>query len=322
MEHNQCSGSGVIPQVPEGIRKDLLGQMARMGLSQRAASVQIGVSHSALSTWLSGTYKGSVESVEEKVQQWIDRCREIADGPLPEDERFPVTVDTEVFSAVTSALRSCHLKGKIGVVVAASGSGKTRSVKEYVAKHAGVMLIECHHSFPARMVLASIASSCGIEARGSIHELLVSVCDRLRGSGRMLVLDEAEHLKPSVLDVVRRLNDWAGVGIVYVGLPRFMASLQSLRRDYEYIWNRVRVRAGIERSAEVERGDIRKLLESMLPLLDDAVVMAFHARCGGDIRKLEALYYGALKAVRQSGKPMTPALVTFVAKQLEMEVAA
>jgi len=322
MEQNQCSGSGVIPQVSEGIRKDLLGQMARMSLSQRAASAQIGVSHSALSTWLSGTYKGSVESVEEKVQQWIERCREIADGPLPEDERFPVTVDTEVFSEVTSALRACHLKGKIGVVVAASGSGKTRSVKEYVAKNAGVMLIECHHSFPARMVLSSIASSCGIEARGSIHELLVSVCDRLRGSGRMLVLDEAEHLKPSVLDVVRRLNDWAGIGIVYVGLPRFMASLQSMRRDYEYIWNRVRVRAGIERSAEAERSDIRKLLGSMLPLLDDTVVIAFHSRCGGDIRKLEALYYGALASVRQSGKPMTPALVTFVAKQLEMEVAA
>lgn len=320
MEQNQCNG--VADHSQAGLKNDLLRMMEARGLSQRAASSQIGVSHSALSTWISGTYKGSVEAVASSVQQWLERCREVAEGPIPEDERFPVTVDTEVFSAVTTALRSCHLKGKIGVVVAASGSGKTRSVKEYVAKNAGVMLIECHHSFPARMVLASIASSCGIEARGSIHELLVSVCDRLRGSGRMLVLDEAEHLKPSVLDVVRRLNDWAGVGIVYVGLPRFMASLQSLRRDYEYIWNRVRVRAGIERSAEVERGDIRKLLESMLPLLDDAVVMAFHARCGGDIRKLEALYYGALKAVRQSGKPMTPALVTFVAKQLEMEVAA
>jgi DNA transposition AAA+ family ATPase len=322
MEQVQCKGSGAIPQVPEGLRKELLGKMTRLGLSQRAVSTQIGVSHSALSTWLSGIYKGSSEAVEEKVRQWLDRRREVADSEIPEDERFPTTVETEVYKSVTSALRSCHLKGKIGVVTAASGSGKTRSVKEYVSRNAGVMMIECHHSFPARMVLGAIAASCGIEMHGSIHELLMSVCDRLRGSGRMLVLDEAEHLKPSVLDVVRRLNDWAGIGIVYVGLPRFMASLQSLRRDYEYIWNRVRVRAGIERSTDVEIGDIRKLLERMLPLLDDGVVRVFHARCGGDVRKLEALYYGALKAVRQSGKSMTPALVTAVAKQLEMEVAA
>ena len=68
MEQNQCSGSGVIPQV---LRKDFLGQMARMGLSQRAASVQIGVSHSALSTWLSGTYKGSVESVGRSLRRLL-----------------------------------------------------------------------------------------------------------------------------------------------------------------------------------------------------------------------------------------------------------
>jgi DNA transposition AAA+ family ATPase len=296
--------------------------MNRLGLSQRAAAAQIDVSHSALSTWFSGNYKGSNDAIDGKVKQWLERCKEVAESPMPEDERFPVTVETDVYTAVTSALRSCHLKGKMGVVVAPSGSGKTRSVKDYVARNSGVMLIECHHSFPARQVLYAIAAACGVEARGAIHEMLVSVCDRLRGSGRMLVLDEAEHLKPAVLDVVRRMNDWAGIGIVYVGLPRFLAQLQTLRRDYEYIWNRVRVRAGIERSTDAEIGDIRRLLGSVLPLLDESVAKVYHSRCGGDVRKLEALYYGSLKAVRQSGQPMTPALVIFVAKQLEMEVAA
>jgi DNA transposition AAA+ family ATPase len=318
MDQKQCNGAEVLPQVPDDLRERLRNQMKIDGLSQRAVSEQIGVSHGALSAWMSGTYKGSNDAIAEAVRGFLSRRREVAESPLPEDERFPTTVETKVYTEVHHALRNCHLKGKIGVVTASSGAGKTRAAKDYAAKNTGVMLIECHHSFPARMVIKAIARSCGVEAIGSIHEMLTAVCDKLRGSGRLLVLDEAEHLKPQVLDVVRRINDWSGIGIVYVGLPRFMAQLQSLRRDYEYIWNRVRVRAGIERTKAVELADVKLLIESMMPV-DSAVQDAFHACCGGDIRKLEAVFFSCLAISRVRGLVISSKMVASVAKQLEME---
>ncbi|NTV46178.1 MAG: AAA family ATPase [Chlorobiales bacterium] len=306
-------------QEPEKLREQLRELMEAEGISQNTAALQIGISAGLLSAWLSGTYKGSAAAVGGKVEGFLARRKEVQAMPTPEAERFPVTVETEVYLAVTRAIRNCHLKGKIGVVTAHSGSGKTRAAREYVGRNAGSMLIECHHSFPARMVLGAIAQSCGVEARGSIHELLVSICDRLRGSGRVLVLDEAEHLKPQVLDVVRRINDWSGIGIVYVGLPRFMGQLQSLRRDFEYIWNRVRVRAGIERGRVKELGDARMLLESVLPLVGDGVPESFHQYCGGDIRKLEELFFACLAVSRRSSQDVSVKLVKAVAQQLSME---
>jgi len=306
-------------QEPDGLREQLREVMEAEGLSQNATSLQIGVSAGLLSAWFAGKYKGSADAIAEKVVGFLARRKEVQSMPLPEEERFPVTVETEVFQAVTRAIRHCHLKGKIGVVTAHSGSGKTRAAREYVSRNTGAMLIECHHSFPARMVLGAIAQSCGVEFRGSIHELLVSICDRLRGSGRVLVLDEAEHLKPQVLDVVRRINDWAGIGIVYVGLPRFMGQLQSLRRDFEYIWNRVRVRAGIERGRAKELGDARMLLESVIPLVGEGVPESFHQFCGGDIRKLEELFFACLAVSRRSAQEVSIKLVKAVAQQLSME---
>ena len=306
-------------QDPDGLRSKLRDLMKQEGLSQRAAALQLGVSPGLLSAWLAGSYKGSDDAVGEKVSGLLQRRKELCTMSLPEEERFPVTVETEVYSTVTRAIRNCHLKGKIGVVTAHSGSGKTRAAREYVARNAGAILIECHHSFPARMVLGAIAKACNVEARGSIHELLEAICDRLKGSKRVLVLDEAEHLKPQVLDVVRRINDWAGIGIVYVGLPRFMGQLQSLRRDFEYIWNRVRVRAGIERGKGSEISDIRLLLENMLTVVAEGVSETFHRFCGGDLRKLEELFFACLAVSRRSGQDMSVNLVKAVAQQLSME---
>lgn len=289
------------------------------GLSLRVIAPQIGVSFGALGPWLNGTYSGTSDNITEKVQEFFVRREELAAMPVSEEERFPVTVETAVYAAVTSAIKTCHLKGKIGVVTARSGSGKTRAVKDYRDHNTGVVLIECHYSFPARQVMAAIAVQIGVEVRVSIHELLESICDKMRGSSRVILLDEAEHLKPSVLDLVRCINDRAKIGIVYVGLPRFMAQLQSIRRDYEYIWNRVRVRAGIDRDRATELADARLLLESVLSGVDDAVCTAFHSYCGGDMRRLEELFYSVLAKSRVTGKEISAGLVAASAKQLDME---
>jgi len=300
--------------------RELLRQvMSDEGLSLRVIAPQIGVSFGALGPWLNGTYSGTSDNVTRKVQEYFDRRAEVAALPVSEEERFPVTVQTGVLAAVSKAVRSCHLKGKIGIVTAQSGSGKTRAVKAYRDQYTGVILVECHHSFPARMVLMAIAQACGVEERGSIHELLQAICDKMRGSGWVLILDEAEHLKSSVLDTVRRINDWAGIGIVYVGLPRFMAQMQNMRRDYSYIWNRVRVRAGIERDRAAELADTVLLLESVIGDVPDGVADAFYAFCGGDMRRLEELFYTCLAASRVLDMPISAGIVAASAKKLDME---
>jgi DNA transposition AAA+ family ATPase len=72
------------------------------------------------------------------------------------------------------------------------------------------------------------------------------VIDRLRGSGRLVIIDEAEHLPVRALDLVRRINDKAGCGILFCGLKRFMESLRVKQADFAYLWSRVAFRVVVD----------------------------------------------------------------------------
>lgn len=316
----QDSTTKQLRQALDVLRERLARLMETESWSQRTAALKIGVSHGALSPWLKGTYTGSSDTVAEKVREFFERRRELAAMPVSEREVFPVTAETDVFVSVTRAIRNCHLKGKIGVVTAPWGAGKTRTAKQYKEQHSGVILVECHYSFPAKMVLTEIANEVGVEARGSIHELLIAICEKLKRTERVLILDEAEHLQATVLDVLRNINDRAGIGIVYLGIPRLMNQFQTIRKDYGYIWSRVRVREAISHDRKTELADVRVCLESVLPMVSDEVATAFHKFSGSDMRKLEELFFAALAVSKRSGKDISGKLVTAVAQQLKMEV--
>lgn len=45
------------------------------------------------------------------------------------------------------------------------------------------------------------------------------IVDKLKSSGRLIIIDEAEHLPYKSLELVRRIYDKANVGILLVGMP-------------------------------------------------------------------------------------------------------
>lgn len=54
----------------------------------------------------------------------------------------------------------------------------------------------------------------------------------LRDSGRLLMVDEAELLLYRALEVLRRLHDKAGIGIVLAGMPRLLINLKGRRGEF------------------------------------------------------------------------------------------
>ena len=93
-----------------------------------------------------------------------------------------------------------------------------------------------------KSLLQELAEKVGVENRGSADSLFRRIAGKLKGSRRMIVIDEAEHLTARVFDTARRFVDkeWAGVGVVFVGLPRLWHILCSNHGDYEYVYNRSR----------------------------------------------------------------------------------
>jgi DNA transposition AAA+ family ATPase len=287
-------------------------------ISGNALSKLCGISGASVSQWLGGIYPANPKELEKKISAWLQRRREVDALPLQGVERFQSVVKTVVYNQVTGSLRQCHLYGKIGVVTSPSGTGKTTAIRDYVAQNPGSIAIDCHPTFPMRSVLQEIAKQGGIEARGNVHEVLMAICDKLKGSGKVIILDEAEHLKPTVLDVVRRIYDLSGVGIVYVGLPRFAATVRGLRGEYQYIWNRCRVKREVQRGRKEIVADLVLLIGSVMedPEPISSVIADF---CGGDIRQAEDLFFTGYSAALKSAEPLNEKILVAIARKLELK---
>jgi len=280
-----------------------------------------GISGAALSQWLSGKYPANPEELEKKIAAWLQRRQEVAALPFQGVERFQRVAKTVVYTHVTSTIRHCHLQGKIGVVTSPSGTGKSTAIGDYRDKNPGSIVIKCHPSFPIRSVLQEIARRGNIEVRGNIHEVLMAICEKLKGSGKVIILDEAEHLKAPVLDIVRGIYDEAGVGIVYVGLPRLAATMRSLRGEYQYIWNRTRIKREVQRSKKDCMGDLTLLLGELIAE-PAPIVPVIYEFCGGDIRQAEDLFFTAYAVALNRGEELNQKTIEATARQLELKRSA
>lgn len=66
-------------------------------------------------------------------------------------------------------------------------------------------------------LLKAIGAALGVRVPASLYEAATVVSDALRGSDRLLILDEAQRLTAPALEVVRDLYDSAKIGIVLCG---------------------------------------------------------------------------------------------------------
>lgn len=212
-----------------------LKRMPNMTVS--AAARAMGISGSALSRWSNGKYAGSNDKIDAAVLSFLNREEERAGILQPDDIPFQ---ETSIAKAVFGAARKAHLTRSMGLLVGPSGVGKTRCIREYALRNPDVILVECNVFAKAREVLQSIHRLVGGNGSGTDNQMLEDIATRLRGSGRLLILDEAESLRARTLDGLRRIHDFAGIGILYVGLDKFYHQLRKMNVDHEYVVNRIR----------------------------------------------------------------------------------
>ena len=61
--------------------------------------------------------------------------------------------------------------------------------------------------------------------------MVSGIVKKLKGSGRMIIIDEAEHLPYKALELLRRVHDKAGMGVLLVGLPRLIHKIMEGRGE-------------------------------------------------------------------------------------------
>jgi len=280
--------------------------------SSAKVAKKLGLSSATLSLWANGRYQGDNAKIEKAVGAFLSGQAQA--GNVPKDE-FEF-VRTSVVRDLERAARTAEYGEQMRVVIGASGIGKTTAV-QYLAKTVpGVIVVEAYQGMTKKAFMQVIAKQCGAIPSGGFTELFHAVVEALRGSERLIIIDEAEHLPVQALDAARRIHDFTRCGVLMVGLPRFYDLLMNRQRDYGYIYNRTGLPVRLKKLNE---DDVKLLVDTVVPCNGYAEV--FLSTSKGIARDLKTIVFESLRIADENGvsvedKATFPTIVRKVQQEL------
>ncbi|MEG2842252.1 MAG: AAA family ATPase, partial [Ruthenibacterium sp.] len=197
------------------------------GISAEKAAKQIGISGGLLSTYRKSNYNGNVGNVELKISEFFNLLdaqqtqREKAEPLRPSVAYVPTSVSEDIYAAI----RYCQLEKGMVILHGDAGIGKTKAAEKYTMENPSTTIyLQISPSTGALgSFLRVLARAMHIAERRSKLDLVMDIRDKLEGTNKVLIIDEAQHLKLTALEEIRTLGDpnmmsgKGGIGIVLIG---------------------------------------------------------------------------------------------------------
>ena len=207
----------------------------KKGKSQAQVARAIGKSQAALNQWLHDKYPGDEMSIEKAVEKFLNRER--ARDAQPNLLDF---VMIETATSIHGAFHYCHVNGIMGIIHGPAGYGKTKAAEEYVRQTPDTILLTAKYKWGKRPVLHSLAVELNLSPKGQLDMVGERISSYLKGSDRLIIVDEAQFLVISGMETLRQIHDYTKLGIVLVGMPElYRQMLGRYKEDYEQIYSRV-----------------------------------------------------------------------------------
>ena len=270
--------------------------MTRRNWSQTQVARAIGKSSAVISQYLQGKYPGDVNSLERDIAALINR-----EAEKEKSKRLSVSfVRTYTANRCLEVIKLAHLDSDINVIYGDAGMGKTMIMRQYAAENPGAILLEADPGYTARVVLEELCAKLGLNRRGNMHELSDAIISALRDSGRVLLIDEAENLPLRALEVIRRIHDKAGIGVVLAGMPRLIINLKGKRGELKQLYSRVGFALAL--GEVLPREDIDAIAANVLKdAQEQAVGDALFTASKGNARRLFKLLRGVHRHSQLNG---------------------
>jgi hypothetical protein len=290
------------------MREELRAFMIQEDIGYRVCARALGVPHVTLHGWLTQPERQASAEFEQAVGAFLARQRGIMNAPGNDDAFVLTTVAKKVFEVA----RICHLDREIGVCYGPAGLGKTIAVKEYARAHSDAILIEADLGHTAKALFSELHRILGMEGFGTVNQMFHDILEKLKDSGRLIIVDEAEHLPYKALELLRRVYDKAGIGIMLVGMPRLVSNLRGRRGEYAQLYSRVGIAARLE---PINPNDTRMIIECALPDAKD-LGHAFHSASQGNTRTLSKLIARSQRVAKINNTPLSATVIRETARML------
>lgn len=276
------------------------------GISQSKIAPLVGVSTATISQYLKGEYKGDVVAVDKKVAEMLDRQAEKAKDVKSD------FVETATAKNIFEVCGMAHSMADINLVIGEAGLGKTVTLKQYAKQVENVILIEVTPTFSPKVLLVELCNRLGIVPSRSNHDNEVSIIEKLKGSDRLLIVDEAELLAYKSLEIIRRIHDMAKIGVVLAGMPRLRANLRGKKGEYKQLYSRIGFVGDL--SDRLPEEDIGLLSQATIGTSDfnDKLYKASH----GNARRLNKLLRGVNRMAQINKRPINEAMINKMTQML------
>ena len=274
------------------IRQDLQDYISDNGLSQSAVARAVGVTSPVVNQYLHGKYPGNVQEIERKIAAYLQKQREReAERKLEVDYVLTTTA-----KRVRDVLRLAHVEGEAVVLFGQAGLGKTNSLREYCKQAPDALMIETDPTYTAKVLLQKLAAMLGAEGKGSLNELMDAVVGRLKDSGRIILVDEAENLPLRALECLRRVHDKPGCGLVLAGMPRLLVNLRDKNGELKQLYSRMAFKLDLGESVPDE--DLAQIVAQAMPDMDEEAAAELVLTAAGNARRLDKMLRGVVRLAR------------------------
>ncbi|MBR0573710.1 MULTISPECIES: AAA family ATPase [Pasteurellaceae] len=278
-------------------------------ISQSKLAKEIGVTSGLMSSYLNGNYKGNIENVENKINEYFERFQKLSQEFIEAPEFIETSTSKQIFKALDfSRIANC-----INVIYGASGVGKTKALQQYAQQSTNVWLITAS---PSRASLSEILYELALEIgigdapkrKGSSARLIRK---KLMNTNGLVIIDEADHLPYDALEELRIMQEETNIGLVLVGNDKVYNRLRGgshQAHEFARLWSRIAKRINIQKC---KKGDIQAIANAW-GLVDDTeamTVMSEIATKGGGLRSLTQTLRLAGMAAKGSGIAITTDLI-------------
>lgn len=237
------------------------------GMSYAKIAKAMNVGTSTLSEFRNKNYKGDINTLAEKVADFLDRHKR-------KMRRIDFCADTEIKKrvyyvldiikkyVVSNVAEQLTSSAKIGYIFGRAGIGKTHALQQYRKEYKGrLVFITAEANMSIRALLIKLARELKLDTQSTAENLKENIKNELRWTESIIVIDEGEHLKSQVIDIIRSIADQTGVGVVIAGTEVLKSKVYSQRKEYEYLYSRAVVNMTLK---ELSIDDVSKIVYKFL----------------------------------------------------------
>ena len=237
------------------------------------------ISTTTLHLWLKGKYEGNSERIEKLVKQFLQIQKERDNAP--KSINFKMTRAAKI---VFDTIRLAHVMNEMTVIVSRAGYGKTMAIKQYVARNRDAVLIEARPSQQTYALVYELGKKLTVSIRNDSDMIFQRIVTKLQISPKVLIFDEAQLYNYRALEMIRRIHDVSGCGVVLAGSYRlYDQMLGKDLKDFDQLFSRV-VRRELP---PLNIADIKLLVQDKLGTISDQIAEQLLELCQGSARYLE-----------------------------------